>query len=344
MFDWLFEAVATTLSFLYDLVPNYAVAIALLTVVAMVITTPFTLKGTRSMMQMQMLQPEMRRLQMKYKDDRQKLNEELMAFYRENNLNPLGGCLPLLLQAPIFIILFNVVRGLTTMGDDGTFAPKYLDQTSQLYRDLDQVSEMRAFGVDLAESAQAALGIGFVHALPHVLMVAIVAVSAYYQQKQIQGRNPNAEVPPQMKIMMRVFPAMFVVFAFVSPGGLVVYFVTSNLYRIGLQAYITHTLYKGDDSLGAKAAAAAKEAKALQEESGESPFPKLGRSKKAEAEPTRPSDGETARSPRRRRSREPKQPAKGAKGANGRSPGANPRPSARTGGNPNRSKKKKKRR
>jgi YidC/Oxa1 family membrane protein insertase len=339
MFDWLFEAVATTLSFLYDLVPNYAVAIALLTVVAMVITTPFTLKGTRSMMQMQMLQPEMRRLQMKYKDDRQKLNEELMAFYRENNLNPLGGCLPLLLQAPIFIILFNVVRGLTTMGEDGTFAPKYLDQTSQLFRDLDQVSEMRAFGVDLAESAQAALGIGFAHALPHVIMVAIVAVSAYYQQKQIQGRNPNAEVPPQMKIMMRVFPAMFVVFAFVSPGGLVVYFVTSNLYRIGLQAYITRTLYRGEDSLGAKVAQASKEAKALQEESGENPlFPKLGRKKDkvqepeagepAEEEPTKPAA----------------QPPKGSKAANGRSPGANPPPSARTGGNPNRSKKKKKRR
>ncbi len=85
----------------------------MLTLVVMVITTPFTLKGTRSMIQMQRLQPEMRRLQLKHKDDRQKLNEELMAFYKENNLNPLGGCLPLLLQTPIFIILYNVIRGLT---------------------------------------------------------------------------------------------------------------------------------------------------------------------------------------------------------------------------------------
>ena len=93
----------------------------------MVITTPFTLKGTRSMIQMQRLQPEMRKLQLKYKDDRQKLNEELMAFYKENNLNPLGGCLPLLLQTPIFIILYNVIRGLTSIRPDGTFDPKYLD-------------------------------------------------------------------------------------------------------------------------------------------------------------------------------------------------------------------------
>ncbi|MGQ0832433.1 MAG: YidC/Oxa1 family membrane protein insertase, partial [Microthrixaceae bacterium] len=183
MFDGLFEIIAKTLSVFYDLVPNYAVAIAMLTLVVMVVTTPFTLKGTRSMIQMQRLQPEMRRLQLKYKDDRQKLNEELMAFYKENNLNPLGGCLPLLLQTPIFIILYNVIRGLTRLGEDGTFDPKYLDHTSQMYQDLDPVSEMMAFGVDLAESASKALSHGFVEGLPHVILVLIVAVSSYYQQR-----------------------------------------------------------------------------------------------------------------------------------------------------------------
>ena len=77
------------------------------------------------MIQMQRLQPEMRRLQRKYKDDRQKLNEELMAFYKENNLNPLGGCLPLLLQTPVFIILYNVIRGLThDPAPDGDLRPE----------------------------------------------------------------------------------------------------------------------------------------------------------------------------------------------------------------------------
>ena len=149
MFDGVFELFAQTLSFFYDLVPNYAIAIVLLTLLVMVITTPFTLKGTRSMIQMQRLQPEMRRLQLKYKDDRQKLNEELMAFYKENNLNPLGGCLPLLLQTPIFIILFNVIQGLTYIpaGRDGTFDPKYLDHTSALYQSLDGATEMMSFGV-----------------------------------------------------------------------------------------------------------------------------------------------------------------------------------------------------
>ena len=279
MFDGVFELFAQTLSFFYNLVPNYAIAIVLLTLLVMVITTPFTLKGTRSMIQMQRLQPEMRRLQLKYKDDRQKLNEELMAFYKENNLNPLGGCLPLLLQTPVFIILFNVIRGLTYIpAGSTTFDPKYLDHTSALYRSLDGATEMMSFGVNLAVSAKTALGDSFVEGLPHVIMVAIVAVTSYYQQKQIQGRNPNAEMPPQQKMIMRLMPAMFVFFAFISPSALVVYFITSNLYRIGMQAYITRTLYHGEDSLGAQAQKASLEAKKLKEEGGGPDLmPRLGK-------------------------------------------------------------------
>jgi YidC/Oxa1 family membrane protein insertase len=329
MFDGLFEVIAKTLSVFYDLIPNYAIAIAMLTLVVMVITTPFTLKGTRSMIQMQRLQPEMRRLQLKHKDDRQKLNEELMAFYKENQLNPLGGCLPLLLQAPIFMILYNVIQGLTRTGEDGTFNPKYLDHASKLFQKLDGVEEMKAFGVDLAESASKALGDGFVHGLPHVLMVAVVAVSSYYQQKQIQGRNPDAEIPPQQKMLMRLMPAMFVFFAFVSPAALVVYFVVSNLYRIGMQHYITRTLYHGEDSLGAQARRAAAEAKALNaEHGGPDLFPKLGRKAKeqaaADASPAEASS--------------PKPPAAKSTTSSRTTPAG-----SRTGGQ-NRSKKKKKRR
>ena len=325
MFDGLFEVIAKVLSTFYDLIPNYAVAIALLTLVVMILTTPFTLKGTRSMIQMQRLQPEMRRLQLKYKDDRQKLNEELMAFYKENQLNPLGGCLPLLLQAPIFMLLFQLIQGLTRMGSDDTFNPKHLDDGSKLFRDLDGVNEMLAFGVDLSESASRALADGFVHGLPHVAMVAIVAVSSYYQQKQIQGRNPDAEIPPQQKMLMRLMPAMFVFFAFVSPAALVVYFVVSNLYRIGMQHYITRTLYHGEDSLGAQAAKAAKEAKALAaEHGGPELLPNLGRKKATEATATE------AAAPT---------PSKAASKGGAKSPP----PTTRTGG-ANRSKKKKRRR
>jgi len=333
MFDGIFDLFAEVLNFFYTLVPNYAIAIALLTLLVMVLTTPFTLKGTRSMIQMQRLQPEMRKLQLKHKDDRQKLNEELMAFYKENNLNPLGGCLPLLLQTPIFILLYRVIRGLTKLGTDEppTFDPKYLDHTSELYKALDHVDQMMAFGVDLAQSASKALQDGFMTGLPHVILVVIVAISSYYQQKQIQGRNPNVEMPPQQKMMMRLFPAMFVLVAFVSPSALVVYFVTSNLYRMGMQAYITRTLYHGDDSLGAQAARAAAEARKLKEQDGAGSglLPRLG---KGGANPA-PADAPPAA----------KKPTRGSNGSDPAPPTTPPAPRP-TPAASSRSKKKKKRR
>ena len=114
MFEPFFDALASVLNFFYTLVPNYGFAIMALTVLVMVLITPLTVKSTRSMIQMQRLQPEMKRLQAKHKGDREKLNEEMMKFYRENQINPLGGCLPLLAQMPVFIIMYQLLRGLTT--------------------------------------------------------------------------------------------------------------------------------------------------------------------------------------------------------------------------------------
>ena len=144
-----------------------------------------------------------------------------MAFYKENNLNPLGGCLPLLLQTPIFIILYNVIRGLTRIAARTAPSTRSTSTTrSELYQSLDGADEMMAFGVDLAESASKALQEGFVDGPPpRGHGGRSWRVTSYYQQKQIQGRNPNAEMPPQQKMLMRLLPAMFVVFAFVSPVG-----------------------------------------------------------------------------------------------------------------------------
>lgn len=105
----MYDLIAKPLQFFYELWPNYAGAISLLTLSIMILLLPLTLKGTRSMLAMQKLQPEMRKIQTKYKDDRQKLNEEMMLFYKENNINPVSGCLPLLLQMPVFIVLYRTL-------------------------------------------------------------------------------------------------------------------------------------------------------------------------------------------------------------------------------------------
>src|SRR3954471_2441328 len=120
----MFNALAGVLAFFYKLWPSYGGAIVLFTLAIMAFTTPLSIKSTRSMIRMQRLQPEMKRLQQQYKGDREALNREMMAFYQANNVNPLASCLPMLLQMPVFIVLFRILRGLTgTKSVDGFFRP-----------------------------------------------------------------------------------------------------------------------------------------------------------------------------------------------------------------------------
>src|ERR1700738_5091192 len=111
---------------------NYGVAIILMTLAVMIVLAPLTWKGTRSMLAMQRLQPEIKRLQQQHKNDRQALNEAMMAFYKEHQINPLGGCLPLVLQMPVFFGLFRAVEGLTHKSK-GVISPKYISHNTTLY-------------------------------------------------------------------------------------------------------------------------------------------------------------------------------------------------------------------
>ena len=266
MFDGIFEFSARILDFFYGLVPNYAVAIILLTLLVMLITTPLTLKGTRSMIKMQLLQPELKKIQEKHKGgDRNEMNQELMAFYQENQLNPLGGCFPLLVQAPVFLLLFRLIQGLTRRGADETFDPKYLDEGSKLYQDLSGETEMISFGLDLSESTTDALGQSILHGLPYLVLILVMIGAQYLQQKQVSARGSSAAAMPQQQMLLKVMPAFFGVISIGFPAALVVYWVTSSIYRIGLQGYITKSLYGGEDSPGAQARKAADEARAMKD-------------------------------------------------------------------------------
>ncbi|MDE0804120.1 MAG: YidC/Oxa1 family membrane protein insertase [Acidimicrobiales bacterium] len=276
MFDTIFEASAQVLDFFYAIVPNYAIAIMLMTLLVMLITTPLTLKGTRGMIKMQLLQPELKKIQEKHKGgDRQEMNAELMAFYQENELNPLGGCLPLLVQAPVFLLLFRLIQGLTRRtveacpegvaeGVEKCFDPKYLDHSSQLYGDLVGKTEMKSFGLDLALSTSDAIGESIVKGMPYLVLILFMIGAQYVQQKQVSARSADGGMAmPQQKILLRVMPAFFGVISINFPAALVVYWVTSSIYRIGLQAYITRSLYGHDDAPGAQANKAAAEARKL---------------------------------------------------------------------------------
>ena len=100
----MFDVIAGVLAWFYAITSDYSLSIILLTMIIMLVFTPLTLKGTRSMMRMQELQPELKRIQTRNKNDRQKLNEEMMALYSKNGVSPLGGCLPSLVQLPVFFV------------------------------------------------------------------------------------------------------------------------------------------------------------------------------------------------------------------------------------------------
>jgi YidC/Oxa1 family membrane protein insertase len=231
----LYQAIASLLSYCYALIPNYAIAIALLTLIVMVVLSPLTLKSTRSMLAMQKLQPEMKKMQAKYKGDRQKLNEEMMKFYKENKINPLGGCLPLILQLPVFFILYSVIRGLTTV-TNGVAEPKYISHSTQLYHDLVQAhGQMVSFGVDLSKSATSVHGTFFT-ALPFYLIIIFAIALQYLQLRQLSARNPAAAAAnPQMQRIQKFMPLFFSVIYIGIPGAVNIYFIVSSLARIGQQ-------------------------------------------------------------------------------------------------------------
>src|ERR687886_659125 len=112
----LLDGLGWFLSHLYDLIPNYGIAIILLTLAIRVLLLPLGLKQIRSMQAMQAIQPQMKALQQKYKGNKQKLNEEMMKLYKERGVNPLAGCLPMLLQFPILIALYAVLRFPSNVG------------------------------------------------------------------------------------------------------------------------------------------------------------------------------------------------------------------------------------
>ena len=296
MFDTLIDAslgsVARLLGVFYELPVvggSFGVAIILLTLTVMVVLMPLTLKATKSTIKMTQLQPKLRELQKKHKDDKQQLNAEMMALYQSEGVNPVGGCLPMLAQLPVFLVLFNVLRGLarrvadkpyfsvseraaeitgrSAQVDPRSFDPQYLNPDSQMYIDLTDGRTSMDFGpFDLAESAWDVLQANFVTSLPYLVLIAFVVGTSYYQQRQISARRTgaNEQLTPQQQTqqqLLKVLPLMSGAWSFVFPAGLVLYWATSNLFRIGQQAYITRSLYTGEGE-GAKMLADQAKAKA----------------------------------------------------------------------------------
>lgn len=201
--------------FLYqNVIASYGIVIILLTIIVRLILTPLTITQTRSMARMQKIQPQLKELQKKYKDDKQKLQQETMAFYKENNVNPMAGCLPLILQMPVFFALFQTLRNPTekvtsVVGDNLSFLWLKLNE-----RD------------------------------PYYILVILMVATMFLSTKL-------STTDPKQAKMMYILPVVFGFISFQFEAGILLYWVTTNVWSIG-QQWIVNKIVKRDAGKGGK--------------------------------------------------------------------------------------------
>jgi YidC/Oxa1 family membrane protein insertase len=266
LLDPIAKPIASILAGIYSVVPNYGVAILVLSVIWMVIISPLTLKSTRSMLAMQKLQPQLKALQEKHKDDRQAFAQAQMELFREHNVSPFGSCLPMLLPLPVFFALFRVITGLSHIGKNGVADPKYLNHGTRMFKDIFHANgHLNAFGLDLSHNALSAHS-SVATALPYWILLLIMAGTSYLQTAQTMSRNPQAAQNPQMR-MMKYLPLIFVLFCIKFPAGVILYYSMSNICRIIQQ----DLMYRYDPKVKALVAEEVREVEAITRDIDEHP-------------------------------------------------------------------------
>ena len=210
MFDFIAQLLLQMLEFFYQIGHNWGVAIILLSVAIYLILFPLSIKQLRSMKQMQELQPKIEVLRKTYKDNPQRLNKEIMELYRRHKINPLGGCLPVLLQIPVFFALYQVlIRSVALKG-----AKFFWIQDLSL---LDKIISLPGTYPLIGNS---------INILP-ILM----SISMFFQQK-LSSATQMSSSSEQQKMMLILFPIIFVFIFYNMPAGLVLYWLVNNILML----------------------------------------------------------------------------------------------------------------
>lgn len=213
---------------------NYGWDIIVLTVIIRIVLLPLTLSSLRGMKAMQQAQPRIKEMQAKYKDDKEKLNKEMLVLYKEIGFNPVTGCLPMLLQIPIFIVLYRVLLfpvlngyifvNTSFFGMDLTTAPFNRlspDFLANLHLVMPGMINLSSLGIGFFKNTYF-----YVPALPVVILMTVTTIA---QQKMMT-------TDPQQKNMMWMFSLMFLYFAFIMPTGVLLYWGASNALQFAQQA------------------------------------------------------------------------------------------------------------
>jgi len=214
MFDWLINGMAYALDFIYNIVGNYGLAIIIFTLLIKIVLYPLTAKQTRSMREMQEIQPEMKKIQEEFDDDKEKQQEAMMELYQEHGVNPAAGCLPMIVQMAILIPLYRTIFAL---GEK---------MASESFLWIGTITNGSLAEPDIAI----------------VLLNALVMLGQTYMTQKISGGEG------QSNKMMYLMPLFIVFIGFSLPAGVLLYWFTSTLFTVGQQYFLSKepSRIKGD--------------------------------------------------------------------------------------------------
>lgn len=210
--DWIFSLI----QFFDNLVGDWGLAIIIITIIFRLLVWPLMHKQAKSNFQMQKIQPEIQKIQQKYSDDKVRMNEEMQKLYAEAKFNPLAGCLPMILQMPIFIALFQVLR---EMGD----------------RQELQGKEFSFYNLvpNLTQTPSGAFNVGIVDFIPYLILMIIFAGATFIPMIQMQLKNKNNPQRNQTIIMGVVMSVFMLYISWGSPAGVLLFWGVSSVIGIG---------------------------------------------------------------------------------------------------------------
>jgi YidC/Oxa1 family membrane protein insertase len=223
---------------------SWGLAIVGMTVLVRAVMVPLTLRQLRSMQKMQFLAPKLKEIQAKYKDDKQRQQQEIVKFYREHKVNPLASCLPLLLQLPLFISLFYMLRADLKKHICGARLLNYYN--THHHPAVSSIARLPAAFIEKTACQTVAPHSAKFLFLPDITAKAtgaalVVLLVAYVASMVASTRLTTASLDPTQRRLMMIFPLVLVVVLYRYPAGLLVYWITTNLWSVGQGYFIRRT-------------------------------------------------------------------------------------------------------
>lgn len=231
----------------------WGLSIVSLVILIRICLIPLFVKQIKATRAMQTLQPEMKKIQERYKNDKQRQSEEMMKLYKETGTNPLSSCLPILAQSPFFFALYHVLNSIANNEKVGVINDRLLESAQQAHifgaplasKFTDSASKVEALGSTITDVR-----------VVTAIMIILMSASQFYTQRQLMTKNVDTTVKTpfmqQQKMLMYIFPVMFAVFGINFPVGVLVYWLTTNVWTMGQQMYVI----RNNPTPGSKAQAA----------------------------------------------------------------------------------------